>query len=227
MTTLAFDIDGTIFDCTHIVAKAFSHGAEVFSAQHGIPLVHYSSEEIMRVVGLPTDAIFKILYPSLKDAQRRELVQKSQQALAEMVRNGEGALIEGAKETIEMLFNSGYRMCAASNGTREYIEAILETHGLSRFFLPLMVIDEKIKTKSDIVKYYMERSPAGELFIMIGDRKSDSDAARDNGIFFIGCAFGHMGLLEIGHEKWIAHRFCDIPGLVRQIEQCMHTKHAQ
>lgn len=224
MTTLAFDIDGTIFDCSDIVAQAFAEGARKISQKYSLVLPHYSNDEIMQVVGHPTDVLFRILYPHLRDDQRKDLIKESQAALAEMVRCGKGRLIEGVKETIEFLFNEGYRICAASNGTKEYIEAIFEAHSLGHFFLPIVVINETLKNKSDIVKYYIASSPNSDLFIMIGDRKSDIDAARCNGIPFIGCAFGHMGVSEIGGEKWIAHNFVEIPNLVKKIEQTYYQR---
>ncbi len=219
MTTLVFDIDGTIFDCGSIVADAFSEGSRIFGAEYGIMLPEYSSEEIMRAVGLPTDEIFRHLYPMLNDARRQNLICKSQKALSEMVEKGGGNLIERVIPTIEALFNSGYHLCAASNGTREYIEAILRTHGLARFFMPRAVIDGTLKNKSDIVRHYIENAPSDELFIMIGDRQSDIDAACNNEIPFIGCAYGHMGFSEVENERWIARKFEEIPALVYEIEK--------
>lgn len=219
MTTLAFDIDGTIFDCGDIVATAFSKGARNFEAKSGIVLPDYSSEEIMRAVGLPTDEIFRQLYPALNDTQRRNLIQESQWALSSMVEKGGGNIIEGVIPTIEALYCAGYHICAASNGTREYIEAILRTYDLAKFFLPRVFIDGTLKNKSGIVRYYISNAPDKELFIMIGDRQSDIDAARANGIPFIGCAFGHMGFSEIEKEKWIARKFEEIPSLVCEIEK--------
>ncbi len=221
MTKLAFDIDGTIFDCGNIVGDAFSEGARTFAARYGIALPDYSSEEIMRVVGLPTDEIFSMLYPSLNTHHRHILLKESQKALATMVRNGGGRLIEGVCETLDSLSKKGYRICAASNGTKEYIEAILKTHDLFKYFEPLVVIDEKHENKSAIVRQYIQQSPFGDRFIMIGDRQSDIDAARDNAIPFIGCAFGHMGSSEIERERWIARKFEDIPALVQEIENAV------
>lgn len=218
MTTLAFDIDGTIFDCGNIVGDAFAEGARRFSERYRIALPNYSSEEIMQVVGHPTDELFGILYPSLTTEYRHMLLKESQNALSAMVRNGGGFLIEGVSETLRLLSQRGYSMCAASNGTREYIEAILETHHLARYFQPLVVIDGVLKNKSDIVRFYMQKNPHAR-FIMIGDRKSDIDAARDNAIPFIGCAFGHMGASEIENERWVARRFEEIPNLIREIEE--------
>jgi phosphoglycolate phosphatase-like HAD superfamily hydrolase len=50
------------------------------------------------------------------------------------------------------------------------------------------------------------------MLIMVGDRASDRAAARENGVPFIGCAFGHAGDEEIAGERWIAPPVFRIPG---------------
>lgn len=220
MTTMAFDIDGTLFDCGDIVADAFNEGARRFGAIHGVKLRIASREEIMSVVGKPTEEIFKRLYPEIGTDKQPELLQTCQLALSGMVRQGGGLLFDDVKTVMKSLHDDSYRFFAASNGTIEYISAILETHDLIRYFMkPLIVIGGSIINKTDIVRHYIEHVLDGDPVIMVGDRQSDLEAARDNGIPFIGCAFGHMGSSEVEGERWIARKFKDIPALVKQIEE--------
>jgi len=219
MTAIAFDIDGTIFDCGDIVADAFREGARIFGEIRGLAMSNPSRDEIMGVVGIPTEEIFRRLYPEAGSDGRHELMRLCQKALSDMVRGGGGILFEGVKEVFEKLNQDSYRFFAASNGTLEYITAILETHGLMRYFhQPLIVIGGGIRNKSDIVRYYIDKVLDGEPVIMVGDRISDLEAARDNNIPFIACAFGHMGTSEIEGERWIARHFREIPALVKEIE---------
>ncbi len=220
MTAIAFDIDGTIFDCGDIVADAFRAGARSYGEIHGLAMSSPSRDEIMSVVGIPTEEIFGRLYPEVGPGGRPELMRLCQSALSDMVRNGGGLLFEGVEEVLEELVEKGYRLCAASNGTLEYITAVLETHGLLRhFFKPLMVIGGGIRSKSDIVRYYRDWALESHRLIMVGDRMSDLRAALDNDVPFIGCAFGHMGPAEIEGQPWIARNFREIPALVREIEK--------
>ncbi len=219
MTAIAFDIDGTIFDCGDIVADAFRDGARRFGRLNGYALRAASRDEIMDIVGIPTDEIFRRLYPEVPDDKQVELLSICQEELSGMVRRGGGLLFDGVPRTVNTLHDDGYRLFAASNGTCEYITAILETHGLLDYFvMPLIVIGGHIKSKSDIVRHYVENVLDTEPVIMVGDRFSDLKAARDNGIPFIGCAFGHMGSSEIEDQRWIARNFNDIPALIRKIE---------
>ncbi len=218
MTILAFDIDGTIFDCGDIVGDAFAEGARVFGTKYGMDLPVYSGEEIMSVVGIPTGEIFRRLYPSVTPGRQGELMDLAQEALSAMVRGGGGILFDGVKPVMKKLHDECFSIHAASNGTIDYITAILETHGLMRYFYqPLTVLGGSVTSKSDIVRNIIAHASPGETVIMIGDRSSDLEAARNNGIPFIACAFGHMGESEIEGERWIARRFADIPGLVERI----------
>jgi phosphoglycolate phosphatase len=219
MTCVAFDIDGTIYDCGDIVVDAFQEGARRYGELHGAGITTPSRGEILQHVGIPTDEIFVNLYPMLGAAAQRELNDLSMESLSALVRDGGGILYEGVRETITELFNGGKRILAASNGKLPYIKAILETYGIIEFFeKPLVVVDGVLNNKTDIVRHYLDHRCNGELLIMVGDRESDVAAARVNGVPFIGCAFGHAGAEEIRGEQWIVEDFSVIPGVVRQIE---------
>ena len=128
----------------------------------------------MDIVGIPTDEIFRRLYPEVPDDKQAELLGICQEELSGMVRRGGGLLFDGVPRTVKTLHDDGYRLFAASNGTCEYITAILETHGLLDYFvMPLIVIGGHIKSKSDIVRHYVENVLDTEPVIMVGDRFSD------------------------------------------------------
>jgi len=220
MTWIAFDIDGTIYDCGEIVVDAFQEGAERYTSAYGISLQTPSREDILSVVGLPTDDIFLHLYPGLPGDTHKVLNTLSMECLTRKVRDKGGIVFPGVIDTIRSLHRMGKKLLVASNGKKDYINAILETYGISNCFShPLFVINGEIKNKTDIVRRYKSCLSRNDLLIMIGDRTSDLDAARSNGIPFIGCAFGHAGIREIQGERWIARSFTHITNLVGVIEK--------
>jgi phosphoglycolate phosphatase len=220
MTYLAFDIDGTIYDCGDIIVDAFHEGIGQFMRE--FPNYHIAVPEkdsILSLVGTPTDLIFKRLFPGLKDSDYGLIEDRCTVSLSRLVRKGGGRIFEGVYETIKKLYDDKYTLLVASNGRRAYIEAILSTYRLAKFFKePLIIVNDKtIKNKTDIIKYYKDNISRIETLIMIGDRSSDRIAAIENSIPFIGCAFGHAGDSEID-SPWIAESFTDIPDLVKKIE---------
>ena len=220
MTCLAFDVDGTLFDCSDIIVDAFQKGISLFIENSREKVRVPSKEEIIAVLGIPTDTIFQNLFPELGEHEQLRLNELCVNVLADMISRGEGSLYDHVHSTLEKFHNEGYKIFAASNGKLNYIEAILKSKVLSGFFTyPVITLNSDLKSKSGIVKYYMTNMCPDELLIMIGDRASDRTAAEENNIPFIGCAFGHAGLSELEGVKWTTTDFAVIYDIVKEIEK--------
>ena len=216
---LAFDIDGTIYDAGNILEEAFSEGIESYIKEKShIILKKPSREEITATLGLPLKEIFLLLFPDSDELTRDELAAICTDNLVRMIREKKGTLIDDVFETIVELDRGNYKMLVASNGVRAYVEAILETYDLKRYFSePFVYPEGDIVNKTGVVEYYISKLNDLKQIIMIGDRYTDLEAAVENSIPFIGCAFGHAGSDEIAGEKYIVHSFCEIPGIIREI----------
>ena len=219
-TYLAFDIDGTLYDVSPIAVEAFERGIGSYMAGENTGTVSVPAhDEIIALLGTPIDEIFDALFPLLNGKERVLLNDHCTRAFADLIKKGGGTLIDGVAATLAFLHEQGRAMVVASNGRPEYIEAILIHHGILGFFDPPFVyLGPGVPDKNAIVKEYTKRTGADDLLIMIGDRRSDHEAARANGIPFIGCAFGHAGSAEISGARWIAASFSEIPSIVRSIE---------
>ena len=215
---LAFDIDGTIYDAGDILEESFRDGVLSF-IENGFAksLAIPTRDEIIATLGLTLDDIFTTLFPLLDEDERVKLYHICTDNLVNMIREKKGRLIDGVDETLNKLHAMNFNMLVASNGARDYVEAILETYNIKRFFSePFIYAEGRIKNKTDIIRRYIKLNPERKL-IMIGDRATDLDAAKDNNIPFIGCAFGHAGDDEIKGEKYIVHNFADIINILNGI----------
>lgn len=220
---LAFDIDGTIFDAGEILLTAIEQGSDKLKALR--PDVNISTptmRQITATLGYPLPEIFSMLYPELDAEGRRLYAEIWTENLVHLILAREGILIDCADRVMPQLYAEGYTMLVASNGAREYVEAVLAAYDIKKYFSePFLYAADGYGTKSGIVKEYIRALEPG-TFIMIGDRITDLDAARDNSIPFIGCAFGHAGIEEIGGEKYIVHSLDELPGMVKQILRDLH-----
>jgi len=223
---LAFDIDGTIYDAGDIIEESFRRGIESISEKWKGKHLHVPTrEEITVTLGYPLNEISMMLFPYLEEQERKELSLLWTVNLVEMIKEKKGSLIDGVEETIKELNSMNYNMLVASNGARDYVEAILETYDLKRFFSePFIYSEGVVKNKTDIIDLYLKMNPGREL-IMIGDRYTDLAAARENGIPFIGCAFGHAGADEIEGEKYIVNDFRDIPEMLEKIKNSQYNQY--
>ncbi|MBM9577862.1 HAD family hydrolase [Leptospira sp. 201903070] len=199
LQALAFDVDGTLFSSEEIILQVYKDSIEHFSQSSGIPLELPSRERIMDEIGKPVKTIFLNLLPQLEEEQRDTISDSVLRFLCQRIRNGEGEFYPQVKETIEALSRKGFRILAASNGRRPYVETILDVAGVLPLFDPILVIDnERIKTKGGILKEYVKLyGLEPEKILMIGDRLSDYEAARQNGCPFAFCTYGHANPGEI------------------------------
>ena len=215
---LAFDIDGTIFDAGEILLTAIEQGSDKLkNLRPELNISTPTMQQITSTLGYPLPEIFRMLYPELDAEGRRLYAEIWTENLVSLILARKGILIDGAERIIPQLHAEGFTMLVASNGAREYVEAVLAAYNLKKYFSePFLYAADGYGTKSGIVKEYMKVLEPG-TFIMIGDRITDLDAARDNSIPFIGCAFGHAGIEEIGGEKYIVHSLDEIPCMIERI----------
>ena len=206
MTCLAFDLDGTIYDCKDIIVDAFRQGIAEF--------IQYSHKNIK----IPDKD--KIISKAMLDenvSKWQNINEYCTKALVEMVNNGGGEIFDEVTPILRKFHSEGYGIFVASNGNINYIEAILKSNKLDYYFSQ-PIISLNIKDKTEIVKYYKDYICNDKLLIMIGDRESDKIAAWDNNIPFIGCSFGHADGIELQGVKWIATKFSYIYAFVKKIE---------
>ncbi|MCX8122789.1 MAG: HAD family hydrolase [Spirochaetes bacterium] len=218
MIYIAFDIDGTLYDCSPVVGKAFEQGIDEFLLQYPQCNLHKpTTDAIMKLVGIPVDEIFATLFPTLSQELSQKLNDYCTAKLSNLVLEKKGTILPGVVETIPVLYSKGYGLLTASNGRKEYVEAVLKAYGLSHYFTTIMALeDNNLIDKTQLLGYYKKTLPHYKMLIMVGDRANDMLAAANNNIPFIACAFGHNDK-EISHCRWIAYTFYEIPGIVDTI----------
>ncbi len=218
MVYIAFDIDGTLYDCSPVVGQAFEQGIDVFLMQYPHSnLRKPTTDEIMKLVGIPVDQIFTSLFPSLSQELSQILNDYCTAKLSELVLQHKGTILPGVVETIPVLYDKGYGLLTASNGRKEYVEAVLKAYGLTHYFLHITALEDiKLIDKTLLLSHYKKTLQNCTMLIMVGDRTSDMMAAKHNNMPFIACAFGHNDN-EIAHCRWIAHSFYEIPDIVDSI----------
>ena len=95
---------------------------------------------------------------------------------------------DGMAEALGELQARGYRTILCSNGSPDYCVKILEQAGLRA---QMDELAERLAgaDKVGLVRSVLEQQ-APVRAVMVGDRRHDAQAARGNGIPFIGCRYG-------------------------------------
>ena len=211
---IAFDLDGVLYSAEPFLGEAYREAIATVNAQRPGSFARVpTTREILDHVGWPVPVILDRLFPHIERTAVDLLYAETLHVIVAHVARGEGTVFPGVADTLSRLQADGLTLVVASNGRRPYVEAVLHTFGLARYFADLIAVDHvELKEKADLLRAYLvrHRLTAAQM-IMVGDRTSDVDAARSVGCRFIGCDYGHGHRDEIAEVGLIVSAFDQLP----------------
>jgi phosphoglycolate phosphatase len=217
---VAFDLDGVLYSAEPFLGEAYREAIARVNEQvpGAFPRVP-ATREILDHVGWPVPVILKRLFPAIAPRAVELLYQETLPIICEHVGRREGAVFPHVAETLGRLRADGYRLAVASNGRRAYVATVLSTHDLARYFVDLIAVEGGSKTtKGDLLREYMTRHEvAPQQMVMVGDRTSDVEAAREVGCAFVGCDYGHGYRDEVAGVGPVVSAFAELPEAIRSL----------
>ncbi len=215
---IAFDIDGTLLDNATQFVDACKRMFPRFNEKTGMSL-RADEHRIIGAAGLPPQEIFTHIMPGVDMEYCTLMLSLFMEELEAGLRSGAAELFADVSRTLKRLHAGGYALVIASNGVRSYIETVLNHFDIAQYFsLPVIVVENDIKTKNDILAAYIVRENP-DFTIMVGDRYTDKLAARACSAPFIACAFGHADISEIQGEHHVVSDFSQIYDMILRIER--------
>lgn len=202
-----FDIDGVIFSSKKIVNDAYESSVKQFRKETGIKLNVPSKRAIIREMGKPSHEIICNFFSDLSDFQKNRISTLILENLCKLIYRGKGEIYPGIKNVIERL-SINYKLRISSNGRKDYIESILKTYDLEKYFNDNQYVGHGFRDKSEIIGYHASRLGIHRTrAVVIGDRDTDIKAAKKNNSLSIGCEWGHaVSSLELVGATWIAEK---------------------
>ncbi len=201
-----FDLDGTLFLSTPILHKAYRQGVEEYNRMEKLDLPVPGEPEVLDQVGNPVSEIYSNLFPGVPFGKLQGLGRVILERLVGEISKKRGRLINGVRELLEDL-HQNYPLAIITNAQRVYMEAVLNTYGLEKYFEKMLCIEDvESEKKASLIKNalnYFNIDPPQAL--MVGDRSSDLEAARTCKTEFVGCSFGHGKEEEFDGELTINH----------------------
>lgn len=181
---LIFDLDGTLWDSTPSVAKAW---------QQAKTEVDYIKEDITPAVvagiaGMAYDAIFDHLFPYLDESTRNSFKARCAKYEIEVLEK-EGGRLYADVEVVLAELSSRYDLFIVSNCQNGYIENFLSFFNFGKYFKGHACYGTKTQPKAenikDIVNDYGLKTP-----VYIGDTPGDFNSATKAGVPFIFISHG-------------------------------------
>ncbi len=187
-TCLIFDVDGTLWDSTPIVAEGWNRAI----AETGCSSAVVTPAVLHREFGQPMDVIADHLFGDVTDEKARQaLLEKCCLYEHQLLEENESDLsYPGMRETMEKLA-ADCRLFIVSNCQRGYIELVTKKNHMTHLIADFECFGNTGTCKGETIRTLMERNGIScEEAVYIGDTAGDSEAAAMAGIPFIFAAYG-------------------------------------
>lgn len=206
--SILFDLDGTLWDSTEIVAEAWN---QVLEKEPNITM-HLTGDDLKKLFGRPLPVIASILFSQLPEVEQLSLMDKccAQEHIA--LEQTCGKLFPKLEETLKLLAND-YKLFIVSNCEDGYIETFLKASGLSSYFTDFECPGNSGLLKGDNNKLIVKRNHLKSP-VYLGDTQGDADAAAYAGIPFI---FAKYGFGSVKDYKYSIAQFSDLPMLLKDL----------
>ncbi|MGE5703846.1 MAG: HAD-IA family hydrolase [Clostridia bacterium] len=207
---ILFDMDGTLLQTEKLAVPAFQQTFE-WLQQNGLWEKEIPGpDQLTNVLGMTLEKLWETLLPGTsqetKEMADRIMLEKE----LELLKEGVTDLYPGVRETLTELKQRGIQLFTASNGLEKYIDAVCDHFELKPLFTDLYSAGRfQTKSKVDLVAMVI-RDYNIQQTVMVGDRHSDVEAGKMNGLFTIGCDFGFAKPGELDGADIIVRKFSQI-----------------
>ena len=183
--SLILDVDGTIWNTTGIVAKAWNLAFDNYFPQ--VP--HVTAEILKGQFGKPMDVIADNLFPMLekeeKDILMKKCCQMEQKALLE---NTENITYDGVIDSIKRI-SKKIPVFIVSNCQSGYIELVIKKNGITDFIKDFECFGNNGFSKGQNICLIAERNSLKSP-LYVGDTQGDYEACKEAGVPFVWAAYG-------------------------------------
>ncbi|MCM3757242.1 HAD hydrolase-like protein [Sporosarcina aquimarina] len=188
LQALIFDMDGTLFQTDKILELSLEDTFNHLRCQNKWNSIT-PIDQYREIMGVPLPKVWETLLPTHSHAEREKTDSYFLERLIENIRSGKGALYPNVREVFSFLKENNCSIYIASNGLTDYLNAIVTYYKLDDWVTETFSIQQiKSLDKGDLVKVIIAKYDIQKAAV-VGDRLSDINAARDNGLMAIGCNF--------------------------------------
>lgn len=185
-----FDLDGTLWDATDVVLKAWKNVLKDYKEIRE-PITR---EVLESITGLQTKYFGEILFLYLDKDKQKEIIDQCCEEERKLLLKEGGMLYPDLELTLETLSKS-YPLFIVSNCQCGYIETFLEYHKLGKFFKDIECAGNTGLVKGENIKRIIDRNHLKHS-IYVGDTQGDCDGAKLANIPFVYASYGFGKVTE-------------------------------
>ena len=184
MKAIILDVDGTLWDSTDSVARAWNEKIEELTDW----TLRVTGDQLKTVFGKPMNEIGDIVFAEYPKSERDEVYQKCMDNQKPRLLIDRPKLYPGVREGIIEL-SKRYKVFIVSNCFEGYIESLLDITDMHEYIADFTCPSYTGKLKADNIRIIMERNNIKEAFY-VGDTLGDFTATKEAGIPFVFCRYG-------------------------------------
>jgi len=182
---IVFDWDGTLMDSAPRIISAMQTAAE------NVGLAVPTEEDVRHIIGLSLPKVFDALFPARTQKQNADLMEEYRYQYVE----GDSTptpLFEGAKDTLELLRNKGFKLSVATGKARPGLSRVLNEVALHSYFDFTIAADEaESKPHPDMLhKTASHFNVSLNELLMVGDTSFDMEMAKNARTDSVAATYG-------------------------------------
>lgn len=205
-TGIIFDMDGTLWDSTLQVSRAWS---AITLPKLGKPV---TQEDMYRTMGMPMDELVKSIFPDHELSELLPVMDECGRAENKYIAEHGAVLYPQVIETVKAL-HTEYPLYIVSNCQEGYIEAFLSYYKAGQYFEDHSCFGDNGMQKWENISLIIKRNNI-DRGIYVGDIQADYEAATAGGAEFIHAAYG-FGTVDASVPK--LHAFQELPQLLKTL----------
>ena len=193
VTTLLFDLDGTLTDPREGIARCLQYGLEQLGRSYP------DQAELLQYIGPPLRWTFPRLLgtddPQLVDAAVRHYRDRYTD-----VGLFENVVYDGIPELLQSLQDDDFELIVVTCKPTVYADRIVRHFGLDSYFTGVFgpQLDGRFDDKTELVAHVLaERALTPQRTVMIGDRDTDIAAGKTNATRTLAVTYGFGSLEEL------------------------------
>jgi phosphoglycolate phosphatase len=196
---VAFDMDGTLLNSGDFGVRAILLAFDELIAAGQLPGMDAppSASAIRGQIGKPPPLFYEELLPEALKHKAKVLHRIAGENERKALRDGTGRMFRGARDVLAGLRARGLKLLLVSNCSQDYMDAVVETFTLDKLFQFSAAAgrDKAVNKTGELGRGLRELGC--KTGIMVGDRVHDGEAARANGLWFVGCTYGYGSREEL------------------------------
>ncbi|MBB3108283.1 phosphoglycolate phosphatase-like HAD superfamily hydrolase [Paenibacillus phyllosphaerae] len=191
-----FDMDGTLFETDTLLRGVHERIFETLR-QEGLYMGPTPPvDKLLGCLGMLLSDIWNNVMPNSSEAARNRADELMLQYELEGLEANEGTLYPHVEDVLQELKARGYKLFVASNGLETYVKGVAKHRGIAALFDGLYSAGEyQTLSKVDLVARLLKDHKIKSAW-MVGDRSSDVEAGKSNGLMVAGCAYAVYGKAE-------------------------------